>query len=149
MARRVAIIRGTSGRDKGKAYMLTEMPASQAERWAMRAIMAMASSGAEMPDGMEGAGLAGIASMVAGADPDTPALAMLARGALVLFSRVPFDVAEQLMADMFSCVTFVYDQSKPDGTRYLIEDDIEEVATRLKLRAELLKLHLGFSSAAA
>ena len=149
MARRQAIIRGTNGRDKGKAYLITEMPASHAERWAMRAIMAMASSGAEMPDGMEGAGLAGIASMVAGADPETPALAMLARGALVLFSRVPFDVAEQLMANMFSCVQMIPDPARTDVVRYLIEDDIEEVATRLKLRAELLKLHLGFSSAAA
>jgi hypothetical protein len=149
MARRQAIIRGTSGRDKGKAYLITEMPASHAERWAMRAIMAMASSGAEMPDGMEGAGLAGIAAMVAGADPETPALAMLARGALVLFSRVPFDVADQLMVDMFSCVQMIPDPARTDVVRYMVEDDIEEVATRLKLRAELLKLHLGFSSAAA
>lgn len=149
MARRQAIIRGTSGRDKGKAYLITEMPASQAERWAMRAIMAMASSGAELPDGLEGAGLAGIASLVAGADPDTPALAILARGALVLFSRVPFEVAEQLMADMFSCVQMIPDAARTDVVRYMVEDDIEEVATRLKLRAELLKLHLGFSSAAA
>lgn len=149
MARRQAIIRGTSGRDKGKAYLITEMSASQAERWAMRAIMAMASSGAELPDGMEGAGLAGIASLVAGADPETPALAILARGALVLFSRVPFEVAEHLMAEMFSCVQMIPDAARTDVVRYMVEDDIEEVATRLKLRAELLKLHLGFSSAAA
>lgn len=149
MARRQAIIRGTSGRDAGKAYLITEMPASQAERWAARAIMAIASANPELPAAFEGAGLAGVASLVVSADKDPGAMGMLVNLVFTAFGAVKFDVAEQLMADMFSCVQMIPDPARTDVVRYMVEDDIEEVATRLKLRAELLKLHLGFSSAAA
>lgn len=48
---------------------------------------------------------------------------------------------------MFECITIIPDPSKPNVTRALIEDDIEEVATRLKLRIEIFKLHVDFFTA--
>ena len=41
------------------------------------------------------------------------------------------------------------DPSKPHVVRNLIEEDIEEITTRLKLRGEVWKLHTGFLKAVA
>lgn len=128
MARKILTIAiDADGRDRGKVFVLTEMPASQAERWALRALSALASSGVEIPDDIANAGLAGVARL-----------------GIQAFGGLPWDKAEPLIAEMFQCVAFQPDPTKPSVTRVLIEDDIEEVATRLKLRIELLKLHIGF-----
>ena len=37
-------------RDKGKMFLLTEMPALQAEKWAIRAFLALAKAGLVIPD---------------------------------------------------------------------------------------------------
>jgi len=47
------------------------------------------------------------------------------------------------------CVKIMPDPGRPLIVRGLIEDDVEEVRTRVKLRMELVKLHLDFSEAAA
>ena len=106
------------------------MPASQAEKWAARALLALAKSGASIPDEAASAGLAGVAAM-----------------GMQAFGGLPWDAAEPLLDEMFNCVMF-QQGANPDVTRSLIEDDIEEVATRLKLRIELFELHTGFSMAA-
>lgn len=147
MSRRQLTIRiDAEGRDFGKVFLLTELPASQAERWALRAFMALGSANVELPDGFELSGLAGLAR-VTGSHAEDGLLAAFAKVALTLFTRVPFDVAEELLAAMWPCVQIIPDPGNPSVIRGLIEDDIEEVGTRLKLRAELLKLHLGFSQA--
>lgn len=115
------------GRDKGKLFILTEMPASQAERWALRALSALAASGIEIPDDIASAGLAGVARL-----------------GVQAFGGLPWEKAEPLIEEMFKCITIQPDPSKPSITRVLIEDDIEEVTTRLKLRIELFKLHMSF-----
>jgi hypothetical protein len=50
---------------------------------------------------------------------------------------------------MWDCVAFMPDPAKPQIVRKLFEEDIEEVATRIKLRAEVWKLHTGFLKAVA
>lgn len=120
-----------AGRDAGKRFILTEMPATQAEKWAARALSALARSGADIPDNIAHAGMAGIA--------------VLGMRAL---SGMSFADAEPLLDEMFGCVAIMPDPSRPTIVRGLVEDDIEEVATRLRLRAEVMALHLGFSSAA-
>ena len=135
MARRELDITITDeGRDKGKTFRITEMSASQAERWAVRAFLALARSGVELPEEAHGAGMAGIAAL-----------------GLQALSRVQFSEAEALMAEMFSCVMFVPKHAAGAELmpRRLIEEDIEEVTTRAKLRVEVLQLHTGFSLAAA
>lgn len=130
MARRVKEVSITDeGRDKGKTFIITEMPASQAEKWAARALLVVSRSGVELPEGVEGSGFAGVAVM----------------GLRALF-KVDFEELEPLMDEMMECVT--WKPPRPDiPARALIEADIEEVATRLQLRKEVLELHTGFSLA--
>lgn len=125
------------GRDKGKRFLLTEMVASQGESWAFRVILALANNNAEMPAGFETTGMAG--------------LAQLGLRGLV---HLPWFVAEPLLKEMFQCVQVCPDPKNPHFARPLEpadgdgDLDISEVATRIKLRGEIFKLHVNFSSAA-
>jgi hypothetical protein len=135
MRKTTTVTIATEGRDKGKVFLLTEMPASQAENWGMRALAAIGRAGIEIPDEMEGSGMAGVA-------------AIGRAGFRLQGSLAPEDI-EPLMAEMMGCVQIVPDPKQPTVTRGLVEDDIEEVATRLHLRSEVMSLHLGFSIADA
>lgn len=120
------------GRDKGKKFLLTELSASDAEKWAMRAFTALAKSGVTIPDDIAGSGLIGIAMM-----------GMKALGGLA------FEDLEPLLDTMMSCVQFV-----PEGhdnlARSLFSEDIEELKSRLTIRTEVFKLHTeGFFDAAS
>lgn len=119
-------------RDSGKTFLLTEMPASQAERWATRAMLSMGRAGIEMPADLENTGMAGIATV----------------GIRALVT-MDFTDAEALLDEMMDCIQIVPDPAKPQVTRALVESDIEEVQTRLRLRGGVIALHLGFSIADA
>lgn len=128
MARKVVDVTiDMPGRDFGRVYRLTEMASSQAEEWAARAFFAMASSGIPVDDELRQSGLAGL----------------VATG-LQQIGKLPWQLVKPLWDEMFKCVQFVPDPSKPNVKRALIEDDIEEIPTRLFLRKELLKLHTDF-----
>lgn len=120
------------GRDQGKTFVITELPASQAEAWAMRAILALMANGTDLPEGFERSGMAGMVEV-----------------GIKALSGLRWDVAEPLLAEMWQCVQIMPDPSKPHVVRTLIEDDIEEILTRVKLRAEVWKLHAGFLKAVA
>lgn len=129
MARKQATVTiSKPGRDFGKVFVITEMSAAAGEEWAGRALFAMLNAGVDIPDNIAGAGLAGVASL-----------------GLAALTRVSFDAAKPLLDEMFSCVQI---QPSPSVTRALIDDDIEEVATRLQLRKEVWNLHVDFSIAA-
>lgn len=133
MARKVTNLSITSeGRDKGKLFIITEMPASQAEEWALRALFLAMQSGVEIPDELAGAGLAGLAAV-----------------GIKSLARIPFDLAKPLFDQLMSCVQIVPDRANQQFTRALIEDDIEEVTTRLQLRKAALMLHIDFFITAA
>lgn len=120
------------GRDRGKVFLLTELPASKAESWAMRSLLALMAGGVEMPDGIENMGMAGMAEV-----------------GIRALSGLKWEIAEPLLAEMWECVQCIPDPSKPHVVRTLIEEDIEEVTTRIKLRAEVWKLHTDFLKAVA
>jgi len=129
MARKQAMVTiTTEGRDQGKVFVITEMPAAQAEEWAGRALFAMLNAGVEIPENIAGGGLAGVASL-----------------GISALTKVPFDAAKPLLDQMFTCVKI---KPSPTVVRDLIEDDIEEVSTRLRLRKEVWNLHVDFSTAA-
>ena len=119
------------GRDKGNVYHIVEMSAWNAERWAMRVLMAVAKSGKDIGelDSITGSGMAGIAML----------------GAKALFA-MDFDEAEPLLAEMMTCVSI---NPSPTVNRPLMEDDIQEVQTLFRLRKEVLDLHLRFLKAGA
>lgn len=120
------------GRDKGKTFRITEMPASKAEAWAMRALIALMGNGIELPEGFDKSGMAGMAEL-----------------GLKVLSRLKYADAEPLLAEMMECVTLVPDTSKSAFSRTLHEEDIDEVKTRILIRAEVWKLHTDFLKAAA
>lgn len=119
---------GDGNRDNGKVFRLTEMPAVQAEKWAARALLAMSRSGVEIPE----------EAMTAGA-------ATLLAAGLRSFTSMAFEDAETLLDEMFHCIQVVPNPSQPLVTRALIDDDVEEVTTRLFLRGEVIEIHTGFS----
>lgn len=133
MARKTATVTiEAEGRDLGKVFLLREMPASQAEKWAARAFLAMARSGIDIPDDLAGAGLAGIAAV-----------------GLKAIGGLGFAEAEPLMDEMFACIQIIPDPARPAVVRALVESDTEEISTRLRLRKEVFGLHVDFSGLAA
>lgn len=140
MRKHKTIVIDIEGRDKGKAFLIVERSAYDAEKWATRALMALGRSGIDVPP----------EAMQAGA------LGLLLVG-IEAFKRMPFEDAEPLLDEMMACVTFVPDPGKIDAntgrpiSRPLLQGDdgdLEEVSTLLKLRSEVIELHLGFSLAA-
>ena len=112
------------GRDFGKVFVITELGAYAAEEWAGRALFAMINSGANIPDNIASAGMAGVASL-----------------GIKALGNVPFDAAKPLLDEMLKCIQI---QPSPNVVRALIADDIEEVKTLLTLRKEVFNLHLSF-----
>lgn len=129
MARRQTRVTITEeGRDKGKCFVIDEMPASRAEKWATQALLAVSRAGINLPDEAMGAGMAGVAVM-----------------GLTAIGNLAWHDLEPLMEEMWTCIRIAPDEKRPEVIRALVEDDIEEVSTRLRLRAEVLELHTGFS----
>lgn len=121
-------IEDPGSRDHGKTFRITEMPASKAEKWAMRALLAAAKSGLDIPPEMLSAGMKALAFI-----------------GIQMLSNIQFEDAEPLLDEMMQCVQI----REPSVVRALTEDDIEEVRTRILLRQKVLDLHVGFSTADA
>ena len=124
MARKESSFVADIGRDKGKQFLVTEMSASQAENWAIKAILAVGNAGIEIPDNLASQGMAGL----------------MAVGYMNIL-KIPFEAAKPLLDEMMSCVQII---PSANVKRPLIEDDIEEVQTRLKLRKAIWDLHMDF-----
>lgn len=130
MARKTANITITDeGRDKGKVFVLTEMPSAQGEAWAMRAILAVMAGDVSIPKGFERAGMAGLAEL-----------------GIRSLAALKWEVAKPLLDEMWECVAIMPDPRAPHIVRPVMDaaDDIEEVPTRLKLRYEILAMHMDF-----
>lgn len=109
------------GRDQGKTFLITEMPASDGERWVTRAWLAIAQAGVTVPPGLEEAGWAGLAYY-----------------SLQALRFATIDQVSPLLNDLMACVKIV---EGPTVTRPLMEQDIEEIATRMFLKREAFDLH--------
>lgn len=131
MPRKVERLVVTSeGRDKGKTFVLTEMPADQGERLANRIVFALLNTGAAVPEEALGAGWAALA-----------ALGLQAIGLL------KSETVQTILDDAWSaCVMY---EHKPNIPLQLItggvNSQIEEVKTRYEIHLALWKLHTGFS----
>jgi hypothetical protein len=117
------------GRDLGKVYQLTEVSAIQADKWGIRAMLALNRSGAEIPEEIMRMGIIGV--MMVGVHK--------LRG-------VEWRDLEPLIDEMLTCVAVVPTPTQPNVVRQLFPDDIEEVMTLALLRKEVWKLHVGFTS---
>lgn len=128
------VIGPDGGRDAGKVFVITEMPAMQGEKWAARALIAATRAGINIPENILGSGFAGVAILGIQALP-----------------TINFYDVEPLMDEMFKCIK-IRPNPAASFARPLIEngtgDDIEEIGTRILLRKEVLALHMDFSEAA-
>lgn len=129
------------GRDAGKHFLITEMSALKAEKWAARALLLLSGSGERIPDSIAGRGMEAVAVLF---------LNIFLQGA------IRFDQLEPLLDEMFECVQIIRDPKAVDKQTghpvphaLISDDDIEEVATRAWLRSEVLRIHTGFSPADA
>lgn len=121
------------GRDKGKVFKITEAPALQADKWGVRAMLALNRNGANIPDEIMKLGLIGI--LVVGVHK---------------LSGVLWSDLEPLLDEMMTCVQILPTPSRRDIVRNILwYEDIEEVATISLLRKEVFALHTGFSTPAA
>jgi len=124
-----------TNRDFGKKFLLTEMPALQAEKWAARAFLALARSGLDLPEEVTKAGFAGVAFI---------GLRALATGGIV------YAEIEPLLDEMLACVRILPDPAHPELSRPLVldhpegENDVDEVSTLLLLRTRVFALHTDF-----
>lgn len=122
MRKSITVTISDEGRDKGKTFIITELSAWDAERWASKVLFAAMNAGIEIPDDVAQAGISGLASL-----------------GIQALTRIPYEDAAPLLDTMMGCVQI---QPSASVTRPLIEDDVEEVKTLLQLRKETVKLHL-------
>lgn len=112
------------GRDENKVYRITEFSAFKAEKMAMKVLWAIASSGVE----------------VSGDITNAPLAKLLEIGIQAL-AKVPYPMIEPILIEMMEGVSFI----TPDNSnRKLLPDDIEEFRTILKIRKEVVALHIDF-----
>jgi len=127
MRKTITLTIDAEGRDKGKTFLITEMPARQAEEWALRALSAMTRAGIDIPPNILSAGLVGLATF-----------------AFRSFASMAFSDMKPLADEMMACVQVIPDPGRPEVKRGLVDTDTEEVATRLRLKQEVFELHTGF-----
>jgi hypothetical protein len=128
-------------RDAGKAFLITEMYAYDAEKWARNVWLAMKGTAGFVPDDVSELGMVGIAVRTINA-----------------FLAADIDPArfDPLMDQMMTCVQIVRDpRNHPEVAMPLPHPppsptpfpDLEEVATVGWLRSEVIRIHTGFSFA--
>ncbi len=132
MRKELKIVIGGEGRDKGKTFVITEMSATQGEKWALRAFLALMKAGIHVPDDISSLGFAGIAVW-----------------GIQSMAGLDWQTAEPLLDEMWDCLRIMPDANTPEVTRRLVESDIEEIGTRMQLRKDIISLHTDFFSAAA
>lgn len=136
MARKTHTFTIESGRDKGKTFLITEMPLLRADRWAMKMAKALAAAGIDMNQ------LAG------GVDMQMNGLGMLgiAQACASAIGNMEEGVFEELTDTLLGCAEIVVSNSV---TRPIIysdtgDSDIEDIGTVFKIRAQAFKLHVDF-----
>lgn len=125
MARKTKDITIESGRDAGKTFRITEMPILQADKWAQRAIFAIARAGVDTSSiNMNGGMLE------------------MARLALDVVGKIDPEVGGDLLDELLSCVQIIPTGGVPRSL--VMDSDIEDIKTLFVLRKEVLALHIDF-----
>ena len=124
MARKSKTIVIEKGRDAGKKFIITEMPAAKIDNWAMRVLLALAAAGIDVAEANEG----------------IMGLARVAFGAL---GKIPNETALPLLDELLDCVEIV-----PEGGSARPLDlelgDVEDFANLWTFRKEVFNLHIDF-----
>jgi hypothetical protein len=120
-------------RDNGKVFVLTEMDAYRGQDWALRALLALAASGVQLPENALTTGWQGLAAF----------------GVRALL-QAPYGLLRPLLDEMLAQAKYQHAPGQPLQT--LTADaagncPVEEIKTFVTLQAALFKLHTGFSPA--
>lgn len=123
----------TQNRDNGKRFRITEMSAVAQEKWATKAIVAIANSGVDLPfDNLQG--VEGLSKL-------------LATSGIKALMNVKYELAQPLYDELLNCCEYLGKQgeniSRPLSNA-TAEEVIEEVTTLFTLRLEVWKLHTDF-----
>ena len=122
MARKETEIKIEDGRDAGKVFKITEMPAVQMDKWATRALLLMGKSGT------------GIGMLAA----------MNLEDILEALSKASYEETEKLLDELLACASFMKDGVSVPMKGEMVNSVVEEWTTIFRLRIEALKLNLGF-----
>jgi hypothetical protein len=132
--RKVTFVVTDGNRDRGKEFDIEEMPATQAEEWCIRTLMLLARSGTDMPpdifqQGAMGFVVIGMATAMTG------------------LAKAPWSEVKPLMDEMMLCIKGYRQASgKPTIMQHsVILSQVEEPVTLMRLREEIISVHLGFS----
>lgn len=112
------------GRDAGTTFLITEMPIVKADKWASKALLALASGVDGMPNAAEG-------------------MLGIARVALSAFKQIPEEKALPLLDELLDCVEIVMDSGATRPLDLSI-GDVNDLTTLWKLRQEAFSLHIDF-----
>jgi hypothetical protein len=111
------------GRDAGKKFKITEMPATKMDRWTVKAMCALGKS--------EGASLVKFASMDMGE-------------VFKAFLNSDPEQTQPLLDELLACCSYQKDGTSIQLKGNIVDSIVEDFQTLFKLRMETLKLCLGF-----
>lgn len=143
-----------SGRDAGKVFLITEMPLTQADRWANRVLCASASGGI----GLQNVDFAKIMDVVSKESKDDAVesgreidvvggILEMATLSISALGNIPADTAQELLEELIDkCVTAVPTGGLP-REMLDIDDEIEDLKTLWELRRAAFSLHIDFLTA--
>lgn len=114
-------------RDSGKIFYIRIMPASKAESWAMRVLLALINAGVDIPENDAAGGVGSLAQV-----------------GLRAIAGLRYEIAQPLLDELMECVVVKPDPKNNVFYRTLIEEDIEEVSTRILLKKFILESHFSF-----
>lgn len=124
MALKTKTITIESGRDAGKRFVITEMPAAKIDKWAMRVLLALAGANIDV-----GAAQEGVIGM--------------ARVAFSALGNISEDKAIPLLDELLDCVEII-----PEGGSArplsLELNDVEDFGNLFRFRKEAFQLHIDF-----
>lgn len=112
------------GRDAGKQFVITEMPAAQIDNWAMRVLLALAGAGIDVAEANQG-------------------MMGLARVAFAALGKIPHDVALPLLDELLDCVQIIPQGGSPRPLDLSL-NDVEDFANLWLFRKEVFNLHIDF-----
>ena len=144
MARKTKTLVIDSGRDKGKSFLITEMPVTRADKWANTALLAMLRGGVDV--GNVNFGLIADTIGVGDAPKIDPMGGMLelARITIAGLGNVTETVGQELLDQLINDCAQVISSGGVVRQMLSIDDEIEDLKTLWMLRKESLLLHIDF-----
>lgn len=121
----------TAGRDKGKIFVVTEMPAVAAWHWGIKLLAVIRSLGATISEDAAKSGMAGVAQASGNITPAQLIEAM----------------QDESLAAWWDCVRYQHDpEHAPQIIKQGVNCPIDEVLTCTELAWAVVTLHTGFFS---